>query len=64
MISGTPPFFANDINTLYNNIIKNKLMLHSYFSESLSDLLKKLLNRDPESRIGIIDKEEIKRILG
>lgn len=61
MISGTPPFFANDINTLYNNIIKNKLMLHSYFSEPLSDLLKKLLNRDPESRIGIIDKEEIKR---
>lgn len=60
MVSGTPPFFANDINTLYHNIIKNKLMLHNYFSDSLKDFLLKLLNRDPESRIGVSDKDEIK----
>lgn len=60
MISGTPPFFANDINTLYHNIVKNKLMLHSYFSDTLKDFLLKLLNRDPESRIGVSDKDEIK----
>lgn len=42
MISGTPPFYAHDLNTMYNNISKNKLMLHDYFSEELKDLLKVL----------------------
>jgi len=40
MISGTPPFYANDLNTMYKNISKNNLMLHDYFSEELKDLLK------------------------
>jgi serine/threonine protein kinase len=33
MISGTPPFYAHDLNTMYNNISKNKLMLHDIFSD-------------------------------
>ena len=40
MISGTPPFYANDLNTMYKNISKNNLMLHDYFSDELKDLLK------------------------
>jgi serine/threonine protein kinase len=40
MISGTPPFYANDINVMYKNISKNNLMLHDYFSDELKDLLK------------------------
>jgi serum/glucocorticoid-regulated kinase 2 len=40
MISGTPPFYAHDLNTMYNNIAKNELMLHDYFSDELKDLLK------------------------
>jgi serine/threonine protein kinase len=31
MISGTPPFYANDLNTMYKNISRNNLMLHDYF---------------------------------
>jgi serum/glucocorticoid-regulated kinase 2 len=42
MICGTPTFYANDITTMYNNITKNKLMLHDYFSDELKDLLKVL----------------------
>jgi len=61
MISGTPPFYANDIGTLYNNIKKSKLMMQDYFSDDLKDLLSKLLCKDPNKRFGIYDKGEIKR---
>lgn len=44
MISGTPPFYAHDLSTMYKNISSNKLMLHDYFSEELKDLLKVLIN--------------------
>jgi len=40
MISGTPPFYANDLGTMYKNIAKSKLLMHDYFSEELQDLLK------------------------
>ena len=60
MICGSPPFYANDMSTMYQNISKNNLMLHDYFSDELKDLLKKLLNRDPKNRIGVTNKEEIK----
>lgn len=40
MISGTPPFYAQDLHVMYRNISKNKLMLHDYFSDSLKSLLK------------------------
>ena len=61
MISGTPPFYAHDLSTMYNNISKNKLMLHDIFSDELKDLLKLLLNKDPKNRIGVGSKEEIKK---
>ena len=35
MISGTPPFYANDLGTMYRNIAKSKLLMHDYFSEEL-----------------------------
>jgi serum/glucocorticoid-regulated kinase 2 len=61
MISGTPPFYAHDLNTMYNNISKNKLMLHDIFSDELKDILKLLLNKDPKNRIGVNSKDEIKK---
>ena len=60
MISGTPPFYAQDLNTMYKQIANNKLMLHDYFSDELKSLLKKLLSRDPKARIGLSEKDEIK----
>ena len=60
MICGTPPFFSNNIKILYKNISQCKLMLHDYFSDELKDLLSQLLCRDPNKRIGVSDKNELK----
>ena len=60
MICGTPPFFSNNIKILYRNISQSKLMLHDYFSDELKDLLTQLLCRDPQKRIGVLDKNELK----
>ena len=35
-------------------------MLHDYFSDELKDLLGQLLCRDPNKRIGVSDKNELK----
>ena len=60
MISGTPPFFANEITALFNKIKNCQVVLHHYFSENLKDLMRKLLEKDPNKRFGIYDKNEIK----
>ena len=61
MISGTPPFYANEISVLFNKIKNCQVVLHHYFSEDLKDLMKKLLEKDPNKRFGVFDKDEIKR---
>ena len=60
MMCGSPPFFSNNIKILYRNISQSKLMLHDYFSDELKDLLSQLLCRDPNKRIGVLDKKELK----
>ena len=35
--------------------------MHHYFSEDLKDLMKKLLEKDPDKRFGVFDKDEIKQ---
>ena len=61
MICGSPPFFSNNIKTLYKNITQSKLVFPEYFSNELKNLLKQLLCRDPLKRIGVLDKSELKR---
>jgi serum/glucocorticoid-regulated kinase 2 len=61
MICGSPPFFSNNIKTLYKNITQSKLVFPEYFSNELKNLLKQLLSRDPLKRIGVLDKSELKR---
>lgn len=59
MICGTPPFYL----TYYKSNIKNKeneLIFQDYFSDDLKDLLSKLLFKDPNKRIGISNKMELK----
>lgn len=62
MISGTPPFFSKvkDKETLYSNTKKNDLMLHDYFSDDLKHLLKSLLNKNPNERMGVNDNLDIR----
>ncbi len=53
------PFYDNDIQKLYKNIKYNKLYIPNYYNDKdLYDLLKQLLNKDPENRITI---DEIKQ---
>ena len=61
MVTGNPPFFTQDQDLMYQNIIENKLVFHEYFSEEFKDLLSKLLDKDPKKRIGINnDKSDLK----
>ena len=55
LVSGTTPFYGDDIKTLFNNITKKKLLFPEIFSNTLQDLLKKLLEKNPKKRIGIED---------
>ena len=59
MVSGTTPFYGDDLTTLYKNIIKKKLMFPEFFSDMIKDLLKKLLEKDKKKRIGMT--EDIKK---
>jgi serine/threonine protein kinase len=59
MVSGSTPFYGDDLITLYNNIAKKKLLFPEFFSETIKDLLKKLLEKNPKKRIG--NAEEIKK---
>ena len=59
MICGTPPFYL----TYYKSNIKNKeneLIFQDYFSDDLKDLISKLLFKDPNKRIGISNKLDLK----
>ena len=58
MMSGYTPFYGDDLRTLYTNITQKKLMFPEYFSDKAKDLLKKLLEKNPEKRI---DLDEIKK---
>ena len=58
MMSGHTPFYGDDLRTLYTNITQKKLIFPEYFSERAKNLLKKLLEKNPQKRI---DLEDIKK---
>mgnify|MGYP002622703822 CR=1 FL=1 len=58
MMSGHTPFYEDDLRTLYTNITQKKLLFPEYFSERARNLLKKLLEKNPQKRI---DLEDIKK---
>ncbi|OMJ89130.1 hypothetical protein SteCoe_8756 [Stentor coeruleus] len=63
MLVGTPPYYSNNNEELFNNIQKGKLIFPKNISENARNLIKMLLHRDPKKRIGSgkKDSEEIKR---
>ena len=61
MLIGFPPFYTENIKKLYDDIKSAKLKIPSYVSPQAKDLLQKLLNKNPNLRIGVKDKSEIKR---
>ena len=61
MIMGIPPFYSRDKEQLFFNIQNNKLVVPGSLSSSGKELMKKLLKKNPEKRIGSLrDAEEIK----
>lgn len=62
MVVGLPPYFTNDRKELFNNIRKGPLMIPSCLRSETKDLIIKLLNKNPNKRLGAgpRDAEEIK----
>ena len=61
LLVGFPPHYTENIKKLYENIKNAKLQIPSYISPQAKDLLLKLLNKNPKQRLGVNDKNEIKR---
>lgn len=54
MIIGIPPFYCTNKKDLVNKILNSKPFIPAQISSELSDLLGKLLEKDPEKRLGSI----------
>ncbi|CAI2363815.1 unnamed protein product [Moneuplotes crassus] len=54
-LTGLPPHYSQDRNELFHNICNNKLTLPDYLSFEAKDLLKRLLKKNPNERLGAID---------
>jgi serine/threonine protein kinase len=52
MLCGLPPFYSDNVNLMYEMIQKSALRIPKYVSPSAADLLQKLLDRDPATRLG------------
>jgi serum/glucocorticoid-regulated kinase 2 len=60
MISGLPPFYDENTNVMYRKILNDELKFTDDMSSEVVDLLKKLLNRDGNVRLGVNGPQEIK----
>lgn len=65
MITGLPPFYSRNRETMFEKIIKADLSFPAHVSEAAKDLLSHLLVRDPKARLGSgeRDADEIKEHL-
>lgn len=52
MLTGLPPFYAQNVNVMYTKILSGELRFPPYISENAKTLLEGLLTRDPEKRLG------------
>ncbi len=60
MLVGEPPFFDDNIDTLYDNIRSGKLRYPSHLSIEAASLIGKLLHKDPTKRLGAKNVSDIK----
>lgn len=51
MLTGLPPFYCEDVQQMYNKIVSEELQIPDSISENAADLIRKLLERDPEKRL-------------
>lgn len=60
MLTGLPPFYAQNVNVMYTKILSGELKFPSYISDNAKALLEGLLVRDPEKRLGTKGGTEVK----
>ena len=62
MLTGLPPFYDENTNEMYRKILSEPLHFpgHEVVPPAAKDLLTKLLNRDPDQRLGANGSAEIK----
>ncbi|KAJ5079900.1 non-specific serine/threonine protein kinase [Anaeramoeba ignava] len=61
MLIGLPPFYSEDMNALYQKILRQPLKFPTDTPELARDLIKKLLIKNPKKRLGSTsDSESIK----
>jgi serine/threonine protein kinase len=63
MLSGLPPFYSRNRETMFEKIMKAELTFPSFMGPATCDVLTKLLQRDPRKRLGSgpLDANEIKQ---
>jgi len=61
MLVGSPPFTGGNRKQLMDKIMVGKPKFPNYLTADAQDLLKKLLKKTPETRLGVNGAEEIKR---
>jgi serine/threonine protein kinase len=60
MLTGLPPFYAQNVNVMYQKILSGELRFPNYISEDAKSLLEGLLTRDPAQRLGTKGGDEVK----
>ena len=61
MLVGIPPYYDNDRDILFHNIVNQDLAMPSYVSKEARDLIVKLMDRNPLTRLGTNGASEIKK---
>lgn len=54
MLTGLPPFYDSNLHIMYEKIVRSKLHIPQYLSQSCQSLLIGLLERDPKKRLGYV----------
>lgn len=57
MISGLPPFYSRNRETMFEKIMKAEITFPPFMTENSKDILSKLLVRDPKLRMGSGDRD-------
>lgn len=61
MLSGLPPFYDENTDTMYQKILNDPLLFGPEISSEAQSILTGLLTRDPTRRLGVNGAEEIRR---
>ena len=56
MLVGEPPYYSDDIPTMYKNIKEGILKFPKNISDEAKSCIKRLLERDPNKRMGTRSK--------